>query len=200
MNSSLLYFLNWSGLLISFKCQEMPFDSYFVNKSRLFRQQCVLSKQYILTKHKQHRKCVNFFFVETFSSFHPCLGKHTISRPWFYLLHCTQATPLKMNETYRHTQASSCASNLNVILYHFVTILSSWEKVWGELQRCVLCLQPYREFSNTYFLDFVRVLNVPAWPFKAACVPYFKEPSSLSSVFPISKPNCWWLLKICLEE
>lgn len=104
-----------------------------------------------------------------------------------------------MNETDRHSQDAICASNFYVVLYLFVYHSFFLGKRWGELWH-VLCLESYREFSNTYFSDWVCVLNVTMWLLKAVRFSYFQDPSFLNNVFPISRPNCWWLLKRCLKE
>lgn len=122
-----------------------------------------------------------------------------ISRPRFCLLCCTHATPIKMRETDRHSQDPIWASNVHVILYLFVCHSFFLGKRWGEL-RHVLCLESYREFSNTCFSDWVCLLNVTTRLLKAVCFSYFQDPSFLNNVFPISRSNCWWLLRRCPKE
>lgn len=133
-------------------------------------------------------------YVETLCSFHLCWYKYMVFRPRFCLLHCAHASPIKMNETDRHSLDHICASNFYVILYLFVYHYFFSGKRWGKL-RHVLCLESHREFSNIIFSDWVCVLNVTMWLLKAVCFSYFQDPSFLNNIFPISRPNCWWLLK-----
>ena len=104
-----------------------------------------------------------------------------------------------MNETDRHSQDPIYASNFYVILYFFVYHYFFLGKRWGELRR-VLCLESYREFCNTYFSDWLCVFNVTRWLLKAVCFSYFQDAAFLNNVFPISRPNCWWLLQGCPKE
>lgn len=162
----------------------------FVNKSRLFELQWVLSEQCSWTTYKYHRKHPFFFFL-TWK--HSVLSLSADTNTWYlgqgFVLSCAHATPD------RHSQDHTHSSNFSVILYFFACHSSFLGR--GGL---VLCLESYREFSNTYFSDWVCVLNVTTWFLEAVRFYCFQNSSFLNNVLPISKPNFWWLFKRCPKE